>query len=151
MLGTPPPSLCKSMSVKRRAMDHGGRSPFTGNWPNGQALPHCGTRSSLGVALNVLPNAELLAVDAKTSAACPKQLSTKRGPPKENNSFVYRSILSLPRYSMGLNLPPAISNLRFVVQFRGCRWHGRLAACILGALADDFPLALRCSLLTLSP
>ena len=70
-------------------MDHGGRSPFTGNWPNGpsQALPHCGTRSSLGAALNVLPNAELLAVDAKTSAACPKhwQLSTKRlgGPPKE--------------------------------------------------------------------
>ena len=142
MLGTPPPSLCKSMSVKRRAMDHGGRSPFTGNWPNGQALPHCGTRSSLGVALNVLPNAELLAVDAKTSAACPKQLSTKRGPPKENGSFVYRSILSLPRYSMGLNLPPAISNLRFVVEFRGCRWHGRLAACIFRALADEFPLAL---------
>ena len=52
-------------------MDHGGRSPFTGNWPNGQALPHCGTRSSLGVALNVLPNAELLAVDARHQPPAP--------------------------------------------------------------------------------
>ncbi len=78
----PPLSLCRSMSVKRRAMDHGGHSPFTGNlnWPNCQALPHSGTRPSLGAALNVLPNAELLAVvtGRQTSAACPKQLSTKR-------------------------------------------------------------------------
>jgi hypothetical protein len=66
--------------------------------------------------------------------------------PSKYDSFVYRSTLSLPvpRYStrMGLNLP--LSNLRFVVEFRGCRLgrHGRLAARIFRELADDFPLAL---------
>ena len=54
------------------------RTPlFSGNGPNGQALPHRGTCSSLRGASNVLPVAELLEVDARTSAACPKQLSTK--------------------------------------------------------------------------
>jgi hypothetical protein len=51
--------------------------PFSGNGPNSQALPHCGTCSSLGGAFNVLPVAELLVVDARTLAACPKQLSSK--------------------------------------------------------------------------
>ncbi len=46
-------------------MMQGERSPFTGNWKNGQALPHCDARSSLGAALSVLHNAELLAVDAR--------------------------------------------------------------------------------------
>ncbi len=32
---------------------------------NGQALPHCDARPSLGVALSVLHNAELLVVDAR--------------------------------------------------------------------------------------
>ena len=50
---------------------------FSGNGPNGQALPHCGTCSSLRGAFDVLPVAELLVVDARTSAACPRQLSTK--------------------------------------------------------------------------
>jgi hypothetical protein len=61
---------CKSMlSVKRRAMDHGGRSsPFTGKWQNGLALPHCDAHSSLGFALNVLPNGSGC---TETSAACP--------------------------------------------------------------------------------
>jgi hypothetical protein len=59
-------------------MEHGGRTPlFSGNGPNGQALPHCGTCPSLRGAFNVLPVAELLVVDARTSAACPRQLSTK--------------------------------------------------------------------------
>ncbi len=51
--------------------------PFTGNWPDGQALPHCGTRSSLGIALNVLPNAELLAVDARHQPPAPSNLTTE--------------------------------------------------------------------------
>ena len=46
-----------------------------GNGPNGQALPHCGTCSSLRGAFDVLPVAELLVVDAVTFA-CPKQPST---------------------------------------------------------------------------
>ena len=63
---------------KAWAMEHGGRTPlFSGNGPNGQALPHCGTCSSLRGAFSVLPVAELLVVDARTSAACPRQLSTK--------------------------------------------------------------------------
>jgi hypothetical protein len=47
------------------------RSPFTGNWPNARALPQCRARSSLGIALNVLPNAELLAVDARHQPPAP--------------------------------------------------------------------------------
>jgi hypothetical protein len=39
---------------------------FSGNGPNGQALPHCGTCASLRGAFNVLPVAELLVVDART-------------------------------------------------------------------------------------
>jgi hypothetical protein len=36
-----------------------------------------------------------------------------------------------------------IFKVRFVeLEFRGCRWHGGLAACIFRALADEFPLAL---------
>jgi hypothetical protein len=52
-------------------------SLFSGNGPNDQALPHCATCSSLRGAFDVPPIAELLVVDARTSAACPKQLSTK--------------------------------------------------------------------------
>ena len=52
----------------------------------------------VGVRDTSLPNAELLAVDAKTSAACPKQLSTKRGPPKEKeNSGKHSPSGQLPR------------------------------------------------------
>jgi hypothetical protein len=39
--------------------------------------PHVGTRSSLG-GVNMMPTAELLVVETTRSAACPKQLSTKR-------------------------------------------------------------------------
>ncbi len=38
---------------------------------------HCGTRSSLG-GVNMMPTAELLVVETTRSAACPKQLRTKR-------------------------------------------------------------------------
>jgi hypothetical protein len=31
----------------------------------------------------MMPTAELLVMETTRSAACPKQLSTKRGPPKE--------------------------------------------------------------------
>jgi len=56
------------LNLKAKGEDHGGRSPFTGKWPNGQALPHCDAHSSLGLALSVLPNAELLAVDVSRLA-----------------------------------------------------------------------------------
>jgi hypothetical protein len=46
---------------------------FSGDGPNGQALPYCGTCSSLRGAFGVLPVAELLVVDARTSAASPKE------------------------------------------------------------------------------
>ena len=68
---------CKSISVKQGDGTWRANPPFSGNGPNGQALPHCGTFSSLRGAFSVLPVAELLVVDARTSAACPTQLSTK--------------------------------------------------------------------------
>ena len=75
---------------KAWAMEHGGRTPlFSGNGPNGQALPHRGTCSSLRGASNVLPVAELLVVDARTSAACPKQLSTKSTSQEEKKALVH--------------------------------------------------------------
>lgn len=74
-----------------------GEPPFSGNGLNGQALPHCGTCSSLRGASSVLPVAELLVVDARTSAACPRQLSTKGTSQEQNDSFVYRSRLSVTR------------------------------------------------------
>ena len=39
--------------------------------------PHGGTRSSFG-GVTMVPTAELLVVETTRSAACPKQLSTKR-------------------------------------------------------------------------
>jgi hypothetical protein len=66
---TPPLFSCKSISVKQgdgawRADP--GRTPlFSGDGPNGQALPYCGTCSSLRGAFGVLPVAELLVVDAE--------------------------------------------------------------------------------------
>ncbi len=73
-----------------RAMDHGGRSPCTGNWPGEWSGLHFKFPLRYPLQLQVggclertaaVPNAELPAVDAwQTSAACPKQLSTKRGP-----------------------------------------------------------------------
>jgi hypothetical protein len=76
-------------------MEHGGRPPgplFQATFgPNGQALPHCGTCSSLRGAFNVLPVAELLVVDARTSAACPKQLSTKSTSQEEKGQLVHLS------------------------------------------------------------
>ncbi len=52
-------------------MKHGG-DPFKfflDGWPNGQALPHVDTRSSLG-GVNMMPTAELLVVETTRSAAC---------------------------------------------------------------------------------
>jgi hypothetical protein len=49
-----------------------GEPPLNG--PNGQALPHCGTCSSLRGAFDVLPVAELLVVDATENISrLPKQ------------------------------------------------------------------------------
>jgi hypothetical protein len=42
-------------------------------------------------AFNVLPVAELLVVDARTSAACPKQLSTKSTSQEEKGQLVHLS------------------------------------------------------------
>ena len=71
-------------------MEHGGRTPpFSGNGPNGQAPPHCGTCSSLRGVFDVLPVAELLVVDARTTAACPKQLSTESTSHEENDSSFF--------------------------------------------------------------
>ena len=80
-------SSCKSISVKQSDGTWRANPLFSGNGPNGQALPHCGTCSSLRGAFDVLPVAELLVVDARTSAACPKQLSTKNTSQEEKNSF----------------------------------------------------------------
>jgi hypothetical protein len=46
-----------------------GEPPFFRQRANGQALPHCGTRSSLRGAFSVLPVAGLLAVDASVGEA----------------------------------------------------------------------------------
>jgi hypothetical protein len=49
--------------------------------------------------------AELLVVETTRSAPYPKQLSTNlEKPQEENDSFVYRSMHSVPRCSMGLKL-----------------------------------------------
>ena len=104
---------------KAWAMEHGGRTPlFSGNGPNGQALPHCGTCSSLRGAFDVLPVAELLVVDARTSAACPKQLSTKSTSQEENDSFVYRSRLSVTRVPDGTQFTPGGSHNFGSLNFR---------------------------------
>ena len=77
MSGTPPLFFVQVDLIKAQRWNMAGEPPFSGNGQNGQALPHCGTRSSLRGAFDVLPVAELLVVDARTSAACPRQLSTK--------------------------------------------------------------------------
>ena len=89
----------------------------------------------------MMPTAELLVVETTRPAACPKQLSTKRYRRERITVSFIEACFLCQEYSMGLNLPPAISNRRFV-ELRGCRWHGRLAACIFRVLADEFPLAL---------
>jgi len=91
---------------------------FSGNGPNGQALPHCGTCSSLRGAFSVLPVAELLVVDARTSAACPRQLSTKSTSQEQNNSFVYRSRLSVTRVPDGTQFTPGGSHNFGSLNFR---------------------------------
>ena len=50
-------------------------------WSLRQALPHCGTHPTLGVALpvSVLPNAELLAVDARHQTLAGPQATEYRG------------------------------------------------------------------------
>lgn len=106
MSGTPPLFSCKSISVKQGDGTWRANPLFSGNGLNGQALPHCGTCSSLRGASSVLPVAELLVVDARTSAACPKQLSTKSTSQEENFSFVYRSRLSVTRVPDGTQFTP---------------------------------------------
>jgi hypothetical protein len=59
-------------------------SVFLGNGPNGQAIPHCGTCSSLRGAFDVLPVAELLVVDASVAPEhqppAPLRLAAARSP-----------------------------------------------------------------------
>jgi hypothetical protein len=67
-------------------------------WPNGQALPHCGTHPTLGVALpvSVLPNAELLAVDARHQTLAGPQATEYRdhkSPAKEVIGLLLRRSL----------------------------------------------------------
>ena len=116
--GTPPLFSCKSISVKQGDGTWQANPPFSGNGPSGQALPHCGTCSSLRGAFDVLPVAELLVVDARTSAACPKQLSTKSTSQEENDSFVYRSRLSLTRVLDGTQFTPGGSQNFGSLNFR---------------------------------
>ena len=87
MSGTPPLFFVQVDLIKAQRWNMAGEPPFSGNGQNGQALPHCGTRSSLRGAFDVLPVAELLVVDARTSAACPKQLSTKSTSQEENKGI----------------------------------------------------------------
>ena len=122
---------------KAWAMEHGGRTPlFSGNGPNGQALPHCGTCSSLRGAFSVLPVAELLVVDARTSAACPKQPSTKSTSQERNRRGGDHSMVAFetllfstpfpefrrPNRSHGWSLLAAPTARRRVLHM-----HGRLA------------------------
>jgi hypothetical protein len=65
---------CKSISVKQGDGTWRANPPFSGNGPNGQALPHGGTcRSSLTRrgAFNVLPVAELLVVVVDATSCFP--------------------------------------------------------------------------------
>ena len=58
MSGTPPLFSCKSISVKQGDGTWRANPLFSGNGLNGQALPHCGTCSSLRGAFDVVPVAE---------------------------------------------------------------------------------------------
>ena len=116
--GTPPLFSCKSISVKQGDGTWRANPLFSGNGPNGQALPHCGTCSSLRGAFSVLPVAELLVVDARTSAACPRQLSTKSTSQERNESFVYRSRLSVTRVPDGTQFTPGGSHNFGSLNFR---------------------------------
>ena len=58
---------------------------FLAGWPNGQALPHVGTRSSLG-GVNMMPTAELLVVEATRSASPLPQATEYQEKPQEEKT-----------------------------------------------------------------
>lgn len=79
----------------------------------------------------MVPTAELLVVETTRSAACPKQLSTKRYRRERITVSFIEACFLCQEYSMGLKLTTCDPENFGFADAQGCRWHGRFVARIL--------------------
>ena len=75
----------------------------------------------------MMPTAELLVMETTRSAACPKQLSTKRNRRKGITVSFIEACFLCQEYSMGLKLTTCDPENFGFADSRCGRWHGRLA------------------------
>jgi len=79
----------------------------------------------------MMPTAELLVMETTRSAACPKQLSTKRNRRERMTVSFIEAYFLCQEYSMGLKLTTCDPEKFGFADAQGCRWHGRFVARIL--------------------